>query len=114
MRMIRRLLLLSILGVGSVAAYNHWSEKEWPSPSQAAALHVHAAKQQATRAATRAAANAGDAADRIGGRMSEGALTAKIKSKMALDDHVDARAVDVDGGTRSDVTADIKEPNPCV
>ena len=28
--------------------------------------------------------------------MSESALTAKIKSKMALDDHVNARAIDVD------------------
>jgi hyperosmotically inducible protein len=28
--------------------------------------------------------------------MSEGALTAKIKSKMALDDHVNARAINVD------------------
>jgi osmotically-inducible protein OsmY len=28
--------------------------------------------------------------------MTDGALTAKIKSKMALDDHVKARAIDVD------------------
>jgi hyperosmotically inducible protein len=28
--------------------------------------------------------------------MSDGAITAKIKSKMALDDHVNARAIDVD------------------
>jgi hyperosmotically inducible protein len=28
--------------------------------------------------------------------MSEGALTAKIKSKMALDDHVSGRAINVD------------------
>jgi hyperosmotically inducible protein len=37
-----------------------------------------------------------DAAGKVGGAMGESALTAKIKSKMALDDHVNARAIDVD------------------
>jgi osmotically-inducible protein OsmY len=44
----------------------------------------------------RAAEEAGDAAQNVGGRMAESALTAKIKSKMALDDHVNARRIDVD------------------
>ena len=95
-RRIRRLLLLAILGVGGVAAYNHWSENDWPRRPQAAALHVHAAKEQATRVANQAATKAGNAAERIGDKMSERALTAKIKSKMVLDDHVNARAINVD------------------
>ena len=34
--------------------------------------------------------------DTVTGRVTDGTLTAKIKSKMALDDHVKARAIDVD------------------
>jgi hyperosmotically inducible periplasmic protein len=36
------------------------------------------------------------AANRLGDTMSDSAVTAKIKSKMALDDHVNARAINVD------------------
>jgi osmotically-inducible protein OsmY len=106
MRMIRRLLLLAIVAVGGVAAFNYFSENGWPARPGAAALEA-SAKQQAERIATRAAATARDAADRLGDRASnaagklgdsvdDGALTAKIKSKMALDDHVQARDINVD------------------
>jgi hyperosmotically inducible periplasmic protein len=96
MRTIRRLLFLGILGVGGVAAFNYVSDEGWPRVSRAAALEAEHAKQQATRLATRAAVKASDTADKVGGRMSASALTAKIKSKMALDDHVNARAINVD------------------
>jgi osmotically-inducible protein OsmY len=36
------------------------------------------------------------ASARVGEVMEDGALTAKIKSKMALDDHVRARSIDID------------------
>jgi osmotically-inducible protein OsmY len=77
MRLIRRLVVLAIIGGGGVAAYNSWSDQGWPL-------------------AARASATASVAASQVGVTMSESALTAKIKSKMALDDHVNARAVDVD------------------
>jgi hyperosmotically inducible protein len=96
MRTIRRLLFLAIVGVGGIAAFNHWSDHGWPRVSQAAALEAQHAKQQAARLANRAAAKASDTADKVGHRMGAGALTAKIKSKMALDDHVRARAINVD------------------
>src|SRR5262245_55737285 len=96
MRFIRRVLLLTILGVGGVAAFNHFSDNGWPVRPRAAALEAKNVKQQATRLANKAATKAGDAAGKLGDTMSEGALTAKIKSKMALDDHVNARAIDVD------------------
>jgi len=38
----------------------------------------------------------GAAATRLGGTVSDSALTAKIKSKMALDDHVEARDINID------------------
>jgi hyperosmotically inducible protein len=96
MRLIRRLVFLTILGAGGVAAYNYWSDNGWPLRPSAAAFDAAAAKQQAARLADRAAAKATVAADKLGDSMGESALTAKIKSKMALDDHVNARAINVD------------------
>jgi hyperosmotically inducible protein len=70
MRFIRRTLFLALLAAGGAVAYNTWSD------------HT--------------AARVGRAADKLGDRMSDSALTAKIKSKMALDDQVNARAINVD------------------
>ena len=72
MRLIRRTLFLAILAVGGVAAYNNLDHR---FPLRPTATH---------------------AAEALGDRMSDSALTAKIKSKMALDDHVNARAINVD------------------
>ena len=74
MRTIRRLLLLAVLGIVGSAAFHYWSDTAWP----------------------RAAVKAGNAANNVGDRMVESALTAKIKSKMALDDRVNSRAINVD------------------
>ena len=52
--------------------------------------------QEAARLTNRAVAKASVAATKVGGSMSEGTLTAKIKSKMALDDHVNGRSINVD------------------
>jgi len=90
-----RFLVLGALGVGSLAAYNYWSEHDFPVPSRAAVLE-ETATRQAAKLADRATAEASYAASKFGGTMSDSALTAKIKSKMALDDHVEARAIDVD------------------
>ena len=96
MRLIRRLVVLAIIGGGGVAAYNYWSDHGSPLRARAATLDTADVKQEAARIATRASAKASGAASQVGVTMSQGALTAKIKSKMALDDHVDARAVDID------------------
>jgi hyperosmotically inducible protein len=96
MRFIRRTLLLAILGVGGIVAYNYWSDQGWPVRPNAATLDAGRATRQAVKLADRAAEKASDAADKLGDTVSESALTAKIKSKMALDDRVNARAIDVD------------------
>jgi hyperosmotically inducible periplasmic protein len=96
MRLIRRLLLLTIVGVGGVAAFNYWSQNGWPARPTAAALETQIAKQQAARLAKRAATRANDVASKAGDAVSDSALTAKIKSKMVLDDDVRARGIDVD------------------
>jgi hyperosmotically inducible protein len=46
--------------------------------------------------ANRAATVASDTASKAGDKLQESALTAKIKAKMALDDHVKARTINVD------------------
>ena len=96
MRLIRRLVVMAIIGTGGVAAYNYWSNSGWPLRSRAAALDAAHVKQEAARIANKAAAKAGVAVTKAGGTMSEGTLTAKIKSKMALDDRVNAGAINVD------------------
>jgi hyperosmotically inducible periplasmic protein len=95
MRTIRRLLMLAVLGVGGIAAFNYWSANggRVPRPEVVEAAN---AKQYATQLANRAATKAGNVANRVGDTMDAGALTAKIKSKMALDDRVNARAINVD------------------
>jgi hyperosmotically inducible protein len=95
-RLMRRLVLLALVGGGGVVAYNYWSDNGWPLRPSAAALDADNAKQQAARLANRAKSEARDAASKLGDTMSESALTAKIKSKMALDDYVKARAINVD------------------
>jgi hyperosmotically inducible protein len=108
MRLIRRLLLLAIVGVGGVAAFNYWSENGWPVRPSAAELEAQIAKQHAARLAAQAAARANDAAGRVGDTVSDSALTAKIKSKMVLDDEVKARGIDVDTtGTVVTLTGDV-------
>ena len=95
MRLIRRLLLLTIVAVGGVAAFNSVSENGWPVRPRAASIDAKIAKEQAARLAARAAAEASTAAINFRGTMSDSALTAKIKSKMALDDYVESRSIDV-------------------
>lgn len=97
-----RFLLLGIVGLASLAAYNYWSDHGGPLRSSAVVLE-ETATRQAAKVAHRATAEANYAASKLGVTMSDSALTAKIKSKMALDDGVEARAIDVDT-SRSIVT----------
>ena len=89
MRLIRRLLILTFLGVAGVAAYAQWSDNGAALRAKAAGFARETAKREAGELASKAA-------DKASGTFSDAALTAKIKSKMALDDHVKARAIDVD------------------
>jgi hyperosmotically inducible protein len=77
-------------------AFNYWSDHGGALRSSAAAFAADTAKQRAATLASRAAAKANDAAGVLGHTVSDSALTAKIKAKMALDDHIRARAIDVD------------------
>ena len=99
MRLIRRLLLLAIVGVACVAAYAYWSGNGLALRERATDFAADTAKREAGKIASKAADTASDAAgqlgDKLSDRVTDASLTAKIKSKRALDDHVKARAINV-------------------
>ena len=101
MRLIRRFLFLALVTAGGIVAFNHWSDGDWQLRSRAAALGADAATRQAVTLANRAAVKANDAASKVGHTFSDSALTAKIKSKMALDDYIKAGAINVDTSSRT-------------
>jgi osmotically-inducible protein OsmY len=96
MRTIKRLVVLTMLAAGGVLAFNYWSDGKWPSVPRAAALNTEDATAEAARLADRAATVATATANKAGDKLQAGGLNAKIKAKMALDDHVKARAINVD------------------
>jgi osmotically-inducible protein OsmY len=98
MGIIRTLLLLAIGAVVGVLAYNYWSGRGWTlrPASGPTSGDLTAVRQRGAELSREATEKAGEAATRLEGAMSEGAITAKIKSKMALDDYVNARAISVD------------------
>lgn len=97
MRAIRLVLVLLVVGVLGVLAYNYWSGHGWTlQPSSPTGIDAEKAREQGSELARKAAETTKVAAQRTGEAMSEAALTAKIKSKMALDDYVKARTINVD------------------
>ena len=98
MRFIRRVVLLAIVVVACVFAYNYWSGNGWTlgAPPSSSGVNVEAARKRGAELATSAADKGREAATKLEGALTEGALTTKIKSKMALDDSVKARTISVD------------------
>jgi osmotically-inducible protein OsmY len=98
MRFIGQVLLLIIVVVACVFAYNYWSGNGWTlrPPANSTGVNVDAARRQGADLATKAAERGREAAASLENVLSDGALTAKIKSKMALDDYVKARTISVD------------------
>ena len=99
MRAIRAILVLILLTVAGVLAYNYWTGNGWtlqPPGSSATGVNAETAREKGSDLARKAAETTKVAAERTSELVGEGALTAKIKSKMALDDHVKARNINVD------------------
>ena len=110
----RKLLLLALLGVGAVAAYNYTQGRgllQLPGGTSAAGLkdsvretvsHTvrdgvrSAARETTAEVKERAKETVHTAKDRAEDAVTSAALTSKIKAKMALDDSVTASAIDVD------------------
>ena len=97
MRFIRTVFTLIVVGVIGVLAYNYWSGHGLTlRPSGSTGGDAEAVRDQAKAIVDKTAATAGKAATKLEQAVDAGTLTAKIKSKMALDDHVKARAINVD------------------
>ena len=97
MRMIRNLLVLAVIVFGCVLAYNYWTGNGWTlrPRTDSTGVNVESARERTADVVITAADKGREAASRLEGAMSEGVLTAKIKSKMALDDSVKARSIGV-------------------
>ena len=94
-RLLRSILLLAILAVIAVMAYNYSMGRGFTlSYPVGPGLDADAARKRGDELTKDAAQKAGEAATKIEQAVGEGAVTAKIKSKMALDDHVKARAIE--------------------
>jgi osmotically-inducible protein OsmY len=98
MRFIRTIFMLFVLIVVGILAYNYWSGNGWSLhlPDSATGIDAETARRQGADLAAKTSEKAGEAATKVEDAVSEGALTAKIKSKMVLDDYVKARTINVD------------------
>ena len=95
-RALLRLVVVLVVLVGAGAFLLGWwgSNRVAPeAPTVGTAGRVDT--QKAKEVGAEVGAKTADVANRAGAALNEGALTAKIKSKMALDDLVRARSIDV-------------------
>jgi hyperosmotically inducible periplasmic protein len=96
-----RFVLTLVIVVGALAYLGGYWQPEWlpPSPLQAKSarpVDTETAKERARDAGREIAQTADRVGKQLGEAISDGALTAKIKSKMTLDDTIDARSINVD------------------
>jgi len=97
-RALLRLFLVLIVLVGAGAFFLGWwgSNRVQPDASgPAVGTTGRVDTQKAKEVGAEVGAKTAEAANRAGAILNEGAMTAKIKSKMALDDLVRARTIDV-------------------
>lgn len=96
--LIRLVFVLLVVGVIGVVAYNYATANGWLQPKATSAIGIDAEKARETggELARKATETGKVAAARTEKVLGEAALTAKIKSKMALDDYVKARNISVD------------------
>jgi hyperosmotically inducible protein len=100
-RFIRFLFVMAIL-LGALAYFTGYWQPDWlpSSPTSASTrpggVDVEKAKQSARAAGRVIGDTATQVAKQLDETFSDGALTTKIKSKMALDDLVNARDINVD------------------
>jgi hyperosmotically inducible periplasmic protein len=97
-RFIRFLFVMAIL-VGALAYFTGYWQPEWlpssPTVASTRSIDAETAKERAREAGRTIGEKAKQAASQIDEVLSDGALTAKIKSKMTLDDLVNARSINV-------------------
>src|SRR5688572_261845 len=100
MRALFRLVLILVLVVGAgFLLLGYWAGTSWTGAGPGASKPAETSGAIDTEKARERGADIGEktavAAARLKEGMSEASLTAKIKAKMALDDTIKARAIDV-------------------
>jgi hyperosmotically inducible protein len=112
MRLIRAVLVVILVLIAGVLVYNYATGNGWtlqPPTTSATGVNAENARDKGAELARKAADTTKVAAERTGEVVGEAALTAKIKSKMALDDHVKALAINVDtNGTVVTLTGTVR------
>jgi|SRR5215475_7770047 len=97
--LIRAVLVIALIAIVGMFLFGYWTGSRWmPSRSSTSApvgttgtIDTEKARERGAEIGEKAAI----AAAKVKETVSEAQLTAKIKAKMALDDHVKSRAVDV-------------------
>lgn len=96
LRALLRLILLLIIVVAAAAFFAGWLGGDHSRPAdQAIGSAGHVDTSRAQRVGAEVGAKTAEAANKAGEILSDSAMTTKIKSKMALDDTVRARTIDV-------------------
>jgi hyperosmotically inducible periplasmic protein len=94
---LRAFLMIVLLLVVGFVAFGYWTGASWlnaASPASAGGT-TGTATERARERGAELGAKVAVAAEEVGNTMGEAAISAKIKAKMALDDSVKARSVDV-------------------
>ena len=97
-RALLRLIVVVVVLVAAAAFFLGWWGSNRVHPGEgpgAVGTSGQVNTEKAKEVGAQVGAKTAEAANRAGEVLSEGALTAKIKSKMALDDLVQARSIDV-------------------
>jgi hyperosmotically inducible protein len=97
-RLLFRLVMLVVLLVGvAVLAFGYrWGNVRGDAPSPVGTSGDPIDTDRASRAGAEIAERVAEGASRAGQALEQGKLTAKIRSKMTLDDTIDASGIDVD------------------
>jgi hyperosmotically inducible protein len=94
--LLRLILVLIVLGVGAVLLLGWWTGGSLRLNNGAVlGTSGHVDTEHAREVGAQIGAKTADAAGRAEAALMDGALTTKIKSKMALDDTIKARGIDV-------------------
>ena len=97
-RALLRLVLVLVVLVAAAAFFmGYWGSGRMRSADVPAAVGTagEVSAEKAREVGAKVGEKTAEAANKAGELLNEGALTAKIKSKMALDDSVKARSIDV-------------------
>lgn len=96
--LLRLIIVLVVLVAGAAFFLGYWGSERlrpWDRSTPAVGTSGQVDTERAREAGAKIGEKTAEAANKAGEILADGALTAKIKSKMALDDTVQARTIDV-------------------